>query len=77
MRFSFPGTEEIVNRRPLLACLASLVLTGCLTHIPPNNNLKHMAIDWAPDFASAQERALATGKPILMVMAAGQITGFT
>ena len=66
-----------MTRLRTLGCLASLALTGCLTHIPPNNQLKHMAIHWAPDYEAAQERALSTGKPILLVMAAGEITGFT
>jgi hypothetical protein len=59
---------------PLLAALASL--SGCLAYMPPDECPTHLEIRWRPSFEAAQADAKALGRPILLVTAAGDITGF-
>ena len=56
----------------LLGALAQ----GCTAAMPPDDNPEHMQIRWRTDFASARAEAERTDTPILMVTAAGDITGF-
>ncbi len=54
--------------------LVVLFVTGCLSHLPPIAHT-HMQIHWAKDYAAAAEQARSQQRPILAVMAAGQIDG--
>jgi hypothetical protein len=55
--------------------LGLLFATGCITHLPPPMHHKQMSIDWARDFDEAQRRAASEGKPVLAVLAAGELDG--
>ncbi len=62
---------------PLLpALLLATLLTGCTAFMPPDDNPIHLDIAWRADYDAAQEDARAARKPLLMVTAAGDITGF-
>lgn len=54
--------------------VATLLLAGCITHLPVRTR-EHLGIPWARDFADAQQKAQAAGKPILMCLVAGEIDG--
>lgn len=60
----------------LLAVASGWLLTGCLSYLPDGDVRDHLRIDWRPDFATAQAEAKATGRPILLVGAAGELSGF-
>lgn len=53
--------------------LAPLLLGGCLSHMAPDSDPRHLEIAWEPDFAAAADRARATGRLILLVMVGGDI----
>jgi hypothetical protein len=57
-----------------LAPLTLLALTACITHLPPRSTT-HLQIAWQPSFDAAARVSSATGKPLLAVLAAGQIAG--
>lgn len=59
-----------------LALLASSLASGCLAAMPPDENPVHLDIKWRKTFAEAQKAALETSKPILLVTAAGDLTGY-
>lgn len=63
----------------LIALLAALSAggPGCLltSHMPYDDDPAHLAIRWRPDFAAAAREAEAEAKPLLAVIAAGDITG--
>ena len=56
-----------------LSLPALLALAGCLTHVAPDPNLRHLDIGWARDFATARARAAESDQPILLVLVAGEI----
>ena len=60
--------------RRLSPLLAAASLAGCLGHLGPRSD-EHLAIDWAPGFTEARARAEREGKPLLVVMVAGEIAG--
>ena len=53
---------------------AAMLTAGCITHLPVRTT-DHLRIAWARDFSDATERAQREGKPILMLLVAGQIDG--
>ncbi len=58
--------------RALLALCAVTVLSGChLKEVPLDPKARHDEIAWRADFAAARSDALATSKPMLLVMVAG------
>jgi hypothetical protein len=64
-----------------LAALLGLTLvlalsSGCTTHMPLDGEPVHLAIRWRPSFEKAVDVALAAKKPVLLVCAAGEKTGF-
>jgi hypothetical protein len=61
-------------RMAAIASLLSLLVSGCLTHMPPVGD-RHMKIHWAPDWEVAARQAAAEGKPVLVCLVAGEITG--
>jgi hypothetical protein len=54
--------------------LASLLLAGCITHLPVRTR-EHLSIPWARSFDDAARRAADERKPLLVLMIAGQIDG--
>ena len=56
-----------------LAAGLALALGGCLTHVAPNPDLAHLHIDWLSDYPEAKQVAAETGRPLLLVMVAGDI----
>lgn len=66
-------------RKPtLLVSLLSLVSlafgSGCATHMLPRAH-EHMKVRWAQSFDAAQAEAQRENKPLLVVMAAGDVDG--
>ncbi len=57
-----------------LAPIALVAATACITHLPPRSTT-HLAIQWQPSFDAAARVSAATGKPLLAVLAAGEIAG--
>jgi len=47
-----------------------VVASGCLTHVGPFTTT-YQAIPWAESFEAARDEAVAQGKPLLVVLAAG------
>jgi len=60
--------------KPTSLILASLLLGGCLSHMPPARH-DHMRIHWARDFDAATREARRTNRPILACLVAGEIDG--
>jgi len=56
------------------AALAALLLTGCLSHLPPAGHA-HMQIHWASGYQAAARQAQAEHKPMLVCLVAGEIDG--
>jgi hypothetical protein len=50
------------------------VAAGCITHLPPRTTT-HLQIHWQPDYETAQHQAQAAGKPLLVLLVAGEIAG--
>ena len=48
--------------------------SACITHLPPRTTT-HLQIHWQPDYASAQRAAATAGKPLLVLLVAGEIAG--
>ena len=48
---------------------------GCLTHMIPEKQGEGTLLHWAPDVPTAQAWAQEQHKPILLVMAAGDLRG--
>ncbi|MSP60068.1 MAG: hypothetical protein EXR72_06940 [Myxococcales bacterium] len=61
--------------RSLILCAASLLLSGCLSHLPPVKHT-HRGIHWAADFDAAMREAARTDRPILACLVAGEVDGF-
>ena len=59
----------------LLALALVALLPGCLSHMPFDDDPKQLAIHWRPDFEKAKADSRASGKPLLMIAAAGDKTG--
>jgi hypothetical protein len=57
-----------------LAPLSLLTIAACITHLPPRTTA-HQRITWQPTFAAAARVAVADGKPMLAVLAAGERDG--
>jgi hypothetical protein len=57
-----------------IAPLAALALAACATHLLPQR-YDHLKIDWQRDYSAARARAAAENKPLLVVLAAGDIKG--
>ena len=57
-----------------ITLLASLLLTGCFAHIPMHTT-EHMNVRWRASYQEAQEEALRTGRPLAVVMTAGEKNG--
>ena len=57
--------------------LLALVAPGCLltSHMPYDDSPDHLAIGWRASFDEAAEEASATDRPLLVVLAAGDIVG--
>jgi hypothetical protein len=51
-----------------------LFLSGCFAHIPMHTT-EHMNVHWRASYQAAQEEALRTGRPIVVVMTAGEKDG--
>ena len=56
------------------AALAVLLLSGCLSHLPPAGHT-HMQVHWAPGYSAAAHEAQARGKPLLICLVAGELDG--
>lgn len=61
--------------RSFVLALALLVTTGCLTHVPVSPAMPHLGIHWVNGFGPARAKALAEGKPLLVILAAGERDG--
>ena len=55
---------------------AAASVSGCLAYMPPDENPVHLKIEWRKTFAEAQADAKRLERPILLVTAAGDLTGF-
>ncbi len=51
----------------------TLSLGGCLSHMPPDSDPVHLQISWIESFETARNVAMESGKPLLVVMVAGDI----
>lgn len=60
----------------LVPLLTGALASGCTAAMPPDDNPEHMRIHWRADFATAKADAEREQKPILLITAAGDITGF-
>ena len=60
----------------LLSILLLGLATGCLTHMPPDEYPEHLRIRWRKSFDEARLEAKKTKKPILLITAAGDLTGY-
>ena len=60
----------------LVASVLAPLGAGCTTHMPPDDSPEHLRIKWQKDYPAAKELAERTRKPILLITAAGDITGF-
>jgi hypothetical protein len=63
-----------MTRAIAITSMATMMLAGCITHLPVRTT-DHLRIAWARDFSDASQRAQREGKPILMLLVAGQIDG--
>lgn len=54
--------------------LGSLLLAGCLTHIGPDRDARHLRIRWHADYETARRASVESGCPVLAVLVAGDIT---
>ena len=58
------------------AVLGPIVILFAVLAVPfDDHESRHLKIAWQPDFATAQRVAQRTGKPILAVTIAGEISG--
>jgi hypothetical protein len=57
-----------------ITALATILLSGCFAHIPMHTT-EHLNVRWRASYQEAQAEALRTGKPILVVMTAGEKAG--
>ncbi len=53
---------------------AVLAITGCITHLPVRTTT-HLQIHWQSSFEAAEREAARVDKPLLAVLAAGEING--
>lgn len=63
-------------RRVALA-LGAVIAGGCVTHVPPAITSRYNEVAWEADLASAKVKAAATNRPILLMLVAGKLTGFS
>jgi hypothetical protein len=61
-------------QRTAVAAVLAITLTGCITHLPVRTTT-HLQIRWWPSFDEAAREAARTQKPLLAVLAAGEIAG--
>ena len=54
---------------PILA----LALSGCLTHVPPREDSGSLNIRWLESYAAGCRAAAETGRPLLVVLVAGEL----
>lgn len=52
---------------------ALLLLSGCLSQMPAKGDSGSLALRWAEDFDAARRSAATSGRPILTVLAAGEL----
>jgi hypothetical protein len=58
-----------------MAALSLVVAAaGCITHLPPRTTT-HLQVHWQPDYESARRAAERMGKPLLVLLVAGEIAG--
>lgn len=62
-----------MRKLALLAVLLLPLASGCSAYMPTDDDPRHLAMDWRPTFEKAARDAKATGKPILLVAAAGDL----
>jgi hypothetical protein len=58
----------------LAVAFALAALAGCGTAIPMDSRA-HLAVSWQPSLAAAEVEARASGRPVLVVCAAGACAG--
>ena len=56
----------------LVLPLAMAALSGCLTHVAAREDSPSRGILWRPDFETAAADAASSGRPLLVVMVAGE-----
>ncbi len=52
-----------------------LLIAGCLTHLPPPPKHRQMLVHWQDDYFAGELEARAAHKPMLLVLAAGELDG--
>lgn len=57
----------------LVLPLAMAALSGCLTHVAARPDSPSRGILWRPDYATAAADASSSGRPLLVVMVAGEL----
>lgn len=57
-----------------LAC--AVISAGCLPHIPMHTE-EHLEVKWRRSYAAAATEAAATGQPLMVVLASGEVDGAT
>lgn len=61
-----------------IVMIATMTWTAaCVTHLPPNQLVekRYLDVTWADDFDAARARAREVGKPMFVVLVAGQLDG--
>jgi hypothetical protein len=53
--------------------LAMATLSGCLTQIAPPDHSASLGIRWREGYEAARDEALELGRPLLLVMVAGEL----
>jgi hypothetical protein len=53
--------------------LAMATLSGCLTHVPAKGDSGSLGIRWRESYESARDEAGDLGRPMLLVMVAGEL----
>ncbi len=54
---------------PVLA----LALSGCLTHVPAREDSGSLSIPWLESYEAGCRAAAETGRPLLLVLVAGEL----
>ena len=57
----------------LVLPLVAASLSGCLTHVSPSEDSGSFGIQWRPTYDSARHDAAEQGRPMLLVMVAGEL----
>ncbi len=58
-----------------VAAALPVLLAGCLTHMRAPRDARHTEIDWRDNYWAARSDAMASDRPILLVMIAGEREG--